>query len=98
MLLTLSQFSKCNYDVLKVPAPKRGEVVRQIAVAIREKLQPLGRLVSLVHVCICDGVLFNTFSFRLRLAKSMLRVLARSKSTLTCVILPLDCPACSVEK
>jgi aldehyde dehydrogenase (NAD+) len=31
----------------KVPAPKRGEIVRQIAAALREKKEPLGRLVSL---------------------------------------------------
>ncbi|RRT68872.1 hypothetical protein B296_00036515 [Ensete ventricosum] len=31
----------------KVPAPKRGEIVRQIGEALRAKLQYLGRLVSL---------------------------------------------------
>lgn len=31
----------------KIPAPKRGEVVRQIGAALREKLVPLGKLVSL---------------------------------------------------
>lgn len=31
----------------QVPAPKRGEIVRQIGDALRGKLQPLGRLVSL---------------------------------------------------
>ena len=30
-----------------VPAPKRGEIVRQIGDALRAKLDPLGRLVSL---------------------------------------------------
>jgi aldehyde dehydrogenase family 7 protein A1 len=30
-----------------IPAPKRGEIVRQIGIALREKLQPLGQLVSL---------------------------------------------------
>jgi aldehyde dehydrogenase family 7 protein A1 len=30
-----------------VPAPKRGEIVRQIGVALREKLEPLGKLVSM---------------------------------------------------
>ena len=29
------------------PAPKRGEIVRQIGEALREKLEPLGKLVSL---------------------------------------------------
>ena len=28
-------------------APARGEIVRQIGVALREKLEPLGKLVSL---------------------------------------------------
>lgn len=30
-----------------MPAPARGEIVRQIGDALREKLQPLGQLVSL---------------------------------------------------
>lgn len=30
-----------------LPAPKRGEIVRQIGVALREKLEPLGALISL---------------------------------------------------
>lgn len=33
--------------LLQVPAPKRGEIVRQIGDALRGKLQQLGRLVSL---------------------------------------------------
>lgn len=31
----------------EMPAPARGEVVRQIGDALRDKLQPLGQLVSL---------------------------------------------------
>lgn len=30
-----------------IPAPKRGEIVRQIGNALRDKLEPLGKLVSL---------------------------------------------------
>lgn len=30
-----------------IPAPKRGEIVRQIGCAFRQKLEPLGKLVSL---------------------------------------------------
>lgn len=30
-----------------IPAPKRGEVVRQIGQALRDKLEPLGKLVSM---------------------------------------------------
>jgi len=30
-----------------LPAPKRGEIVRQIGNALREKLEPLGKLISL---------------------------------------------------
>lgn len=30
-----------------VPAPRRGEIVRQIGDELRKKLQPLGKLVSL---------------------------------------------------
>lgn len=32
---------------LQIPAPKRGEIVRQIGDALRAKLDPLGRLVAL---------------------------------------------------
>lgn len=31
----------------EIPAPKRGEIVRQIGNALRDKLEPLGKLVSL---------------------------------------------------
>jgi len=30
-----------------IPAPKRGEIVRQIGSALRQKLEPLGKLVSM---------------------------------------------------
>lgn len=30
-----------------IPAPKRGEIVRQIGIALRQKIEPLGKLVSL---------------------------------------------------
>lgn len=30
-----------------LPAPKRGEIVRQIGEALRENIEPLGKLVSL---------------------------------------------------
>lgn len=32
---------------VELPAPRRGEIVRQIGNALRENLQPLGKLVSL---------------------------------------------------
>lgn len=36
------------WDVwIDIPAPKRGEIVRQIGDALRNKLEPLGKLVSL---------------------------------------------------
>ncbi|KAG6780565.1 hypothetical protein POTOM_013429 [Populus tomentosa] len=38
---------QANLFFLAVPAPKRGEIVRQIGDALRTKLQQLGRLVSL---------------------------------------------------
>ncbi len=59
LLARIEQADAADYDrVLKqaqqaflawraVPAPKRGEVVRQIGVALREKKEMLGRLVSL---------------------------------------------------
>lgn len=31
----------------EVPAPKRGEIVRQVGEALRQKIEPLGKLVSL---------------------------------------------------
>jgi aldehyde dehydrogenase family 7 protein A1 len=37
-----------------IPAPKRGEIVRQIGVALREKLEPLGKLVSM-EMGMCNG-------------------------------------------
>lgn len=36
-----------NILFLQIPAPKRGEIVRQIGEALRAKLEDLGRLVSL---------------------------------------------------
>ncbi|XP_045467558.1 putative aldehyde dehydrogenase family 7 member A1 homolog [Harmonia axyridis] len=51
---TVSDYHSCVEESEKVweqwarlPAPKRGEIVRQIGNAIREKLTPLGQLVSL---------------------------------------------------
>lgn len=35
------------FHLLQVPAPKRGDIVRQIGDALRAKLHQLGRLVSL---------------------------------------------------
>lgn len=35
------------YLLFQIPAPKRGDIVRQIGDALRSKLQQLGRLVSL---------------------------------------------------
>ena len=39
---------------VKVTAPQRGEIVRQIGEALREKLRPLGHLVS------CNTYLHDT--------------------------------------
>lgn len=51
---TVADYQSCVEESEKVweqwarlPAPKRGEIVRQIGNAIREKLTPLGQLVSL---------------------------------------------------
>lgn len=51
---TLADYDSCvdaSEEAWKVwadlPAPKRGEIVRQIGEALRDKLEPLGRLVSL---------------------------------------------------
>jgi aldehyde dehydrogenase family 7 protein A1 len=35
------------YSWADLPAPRRGEIVRQIGDALRSKLEPLGKLVSL---------------------------------------------------
>lgn len=35
------------HEWAELPAPARGEIVRQIGDALREKLNPLGKLVSL---------------------------------------------------
>lgn len=34
-----------------LPAPQRGEIVRQIGEELRKNLQPLGKLVSLGNAC-----------------------------------------------
>lgn len=74
---------------VKVPAPKRGEVVRQISSAIRDKLQPLSKLVIYL-LCLLPVVhLLN--SFHLKLERSLLKEWERFKSTLTCVIMLLAC-------
>lgn len=67
-----------------VPAPKRGEIVRQIGDALRVKKEALGRLVSMemgkilsegyVYVC-CD----------------VMAVLVRCRSSLMCAIWPVVC-------
>lgn len=46
MLLRISNFCDTIHSS-QIPAPKRGEIVRQIGEALRAKLQYLGRLVSL---------------------------------------------------
>ena len=33
---------------IKVPAPRRGEVVRQISSAVRDKIEPLSKLVNIL--------------------------------------------------
>ena len=37
---------------LKTPAPKRGEIVRQIGQALRDNLENLGKLVSYNIICL----------------------------------------------
>ena len=51
---TLEEYNQCveacqeAWDIwADVPGPKRGEIVRQIGEALREKIEPLGKLVSL---------------------------------------------------
>lgn len=51
---TVKDYEECvevSIDAYKtwrdVPAPQRGEIVRQIGDELRKKLQPLGKLVSL---------------------------------------------------
>lgn len=43
----VSEARKAWHMWADVPAPKRGEIVRQIGCALRDKLEPLGKLVSL---------------------------------------------------
>ena len=56
-----------------VPAPKRGEIVRQIGVALREKLEPLGKLVSMemgkLFSFQLNMFLYNDTTFTLRIGK-----------------------------
>ena len=75
---------------VKVPAPKRGEVVRQISSAIRDKIQPLSKLVIYL-LCLLAAAVHFLDSFHLKLEKSLSKGWERFKSTLTCVILLLAC-------
>lgn len=50
----LQDYDRCISNAIEtwkywsdMPAPKRGEIVRQIGCALRQKLEPLGKLVSL---------------------------------------------------
>lgn len=50
----IEDYDRCVSNAIKawnywsdIPAPKRGEIVRQIGSALRQKLEPLGKLVSL---------------------------------------------------
>jgi len=45
--ITVNKMSRAQREWQKVPGPRRGEIVRQIGDALREKLQPLGKLVAL---------------------------------------------------
>lgn len=44
---TVAAASEAWNSWVELPAPKRGEIVRQIGDALRQKLIPLGQLVSL---------------------------------------------------
>lgn len=51
---SIEDYNRCVSNALdawkywsEIPAPKRGEIVRQIGSALRQKLKPLGKLVSL---------------------------------------------------
>eukprot|EP01029_Cantina_marsupialis_P026454 TRINITY_DN712_c0_g1_i1.p1 TRINITY_DN712_c0_g1~~TRINITY_DN712_c0_g1_i1.p1 ORF type:complete len:528 (-),score=163.00 TRINITY_DN712_c0_g1_i1:537-2084(-) len=43
----MDRMEKSKVEWMKMPAPKRGEIVRQIGLRLREKIEPLGKLVSL---------------------------------------------------
>lgn len=74
--------------ITKVPAPRRGEVVRQISSAVRDKIQPLSKLVNILSCC---SSLCYPNSFHLKLVKSSLKGRERFKSILICVIMLLAC-------
>ena len=77
---------------LKTPAPKRGEIVRQIGQALRDNLENLGKLVSYNITCSINCVLPTSKSvinvtvplFKLRLVKSVMqsgKVMTTNKQT-----------------
>lgn len=47
LYVPITHFVDLFWNPYQIPAPKRGEIVRQIGEALRAKLQQLGRLVSL---------------------------------------------------
>lgn len=70
------------HEWAELPAPARGEVVRQIGEALREKLDPLGKLVSLEM-----GKLFKGNGVQMDLRTGIFSAMSSSKVHLTGVFL-----------
>lgn len=50
IIINMYMYMLCMFlFYLKTPAPKRGEIVRQIGQALRDNLENLGKLVSITH-------------------------------------------------
>ena len=82
----------------KVPAPKRGEIVRQIGNEFRLFLQPLGKLVRLFLFPLKRSLLFSSIlRSPWKWERFFLKGWEKSKNTSISVIMPSDSLECSKE-
>ena len=98
---TLHQVFSIGLFLLQVPGPRRGEIVRQIGDALRQKKTPLGKLVRL-HVtfeieayCLPPPL---PLSSRWKLERFFRKVWVKFRNTLTCVTTLWGCRECSGGK
>ena len=88
--------------LLQVPGPRRGEIVRQIGDALRQKKTPLGKLVRLCMSHLRSKLIASLppppLSSRWRLERFFRKVWVKFRNTLTCVTTLWGCRECSGGK